>query len=205
MTVSHARADASEPGPSHLAHIAAIDTLSFPRRFGVVESRHGAQPSAQQVEVAVPAIHGGRQHQAHGARRQQPWRRLRHPWVTSSQGNRMSAYGLTNTARPTSAPAVTGLIVWTASSARQQQGAEQEIGLAEQQFVRVELRHQDDGDPQQRPAATGADRAERRPTSAAEPRAARPRWRTRAPCRYPRRAPRTGAMITANSGKYLNW
>ena len=46
---------------------------------------------------------------------------------------------------------MTGRSCRTASSAADEQRAEQEVGLPEQQFVRVELRHQDDGEQHERP------------------------------------------------------
>ena len=63
----------------------------------------------------------------------------------------MSAYGLTKTARPTSPPAMSRRSIWTAEQRRDEQRAEQEVGLPQQQFVRVELRHQDDGEQQEDP------------------------------------------------------
>src|SRR5262245_30673305 len=104
MTVS---ADAAGPVPSHLAHIDATDTLSLPSRLGVVDSvTVTSQPRSRSILPAHPYARAGRNSPAvtittataAGC----------HPWLASSHGSRISAYGLTNAATPTSAPAASG-------------------------------------------------------------------------------------------------
>ena len=84
-----------------------------------------------------------------------------------------------------------------------EQRAEQEVGLPQQQFVRVELRHQDDGEQQQGPLRQAPiGQSGDRPAQQSDEEA-RPRWRTRASSRCPGRAAPNGAIITREQRKVL--
>ena len=96
----------------------------------------------------------------------------RHPCVTISHGNSTSEYGLTNTAAPTIAPATERPVVLDREQDGDKHDGEEEVRLAEQQLVAVELRHQHNREPQQnvrrvprsgqcgdRPAQQGRDEA----------------------------------------------